>query len=118
MTYILRFLLATVIVSSMSLVPISAAQTNNGTITGSVQDSSGSVLISAKVVVQPSARQATTDNQGQFRISNLPAGEYTLTASYVGFTPYTTTVRVEAGATENVSAGRHSRYSLRPIQSS
>ena len=104
MTYILRFLLATVIVSSMSLVPISAAQTNNGTITGSVQDSSGSVLISAKVVVQPSARQATTDNQGQFRISNLPAGEYTLTASYVGFTPYTTTVRVEAGAAENVSA--------------
>jgi hypothetical protein len=54
--------------------------------------------------VQASARQATTDNQGQFRISNLPAGGYTLAASYVGFTPYTTTIRVEAGATENVSA--------------
>src|ERR1700730_2588257 len=104
MTYRLRCLLATIIVSSMTLVSTIAAQTGNGTITGTVQDPSGSILISAKVIVEPSERQAATDNQGQFRISNLPAGEYTLTASYVGFTPYKTTVKVEAGGTANVSA--------------
>ena len=88
----------------MTIVPAIVAQTSNGTITGTVQDPSGSILISAKVIVEPSARQAATDNQGQFRISNLPAGEYTLTASYVGFTPYKTTVKVEAGGTTSVSA--------------
>jgi TonB-dependent receptor len=61
------------------------------------------VLISAKVVVEPSGRQAATNNQGQFRIANLPAGEYTLTASYLGFTPYTTTVKVDSGGTANVT---------------
>jgi TonB-dependent receptor len=86
------------------MVPAIVAQTSTGTITGTVQDSSGSILISAKVIVEPSERQAATDNQGQFRIPNLPAGEYTLTASYVGFAPYTTTVKVEAGGNANVSA--------------
>jgi TonB-dependent receptor len=104
MTYRLRCLLATIIVSSMTIVSTIAAQTGNGTITGTVQDSSGSILISAKVIVEPSERQAATDNQGQFRISNLPPGEYTLTASYIGFTPYRTTVKVEAGGTTSVSA--------------
>src|ERR1700750_2873851 len=104
MSYKLRCLLATIIVSSMTVVSTIAAQTSNGTITGTVQDSSASVLMSAKVIVEPSGRQAATDNQGQFSISNLSAGEYTLTASYVGFTPYTTTVKVEAGGTANVTA--------------
>src|SRR6202051_4880443 len=104
MTYKLRCLLAAIMASSMTIVPAIVAQASNGTITGTVQDSSASVLISAKVIVEPSERQAATDSQGQFRISNLPAGEYTLTASYVGFTPYKTTVKVEAGGTINVSA--------------
>jgi len=82
----------------------STAQTGTGTITGTVQDAAGSIFISAKVVLEPSERQAATDNQGQFRISNLPAGDYTLTASYVGFNPYTTTVKVVAGQTVNLTA--------------
>ena len=32
----------------------------------------------------------------------MPAGEYTLTASYVGLNPFSTTVKVEAGQTVNV----------------
>lgn len=104
MTHKLRCLLATIIASGMTIVPTIAAQTGNGTITGTVQDPSGSILISARVIVEPSERQAATDNQGQFRISNLPAGKYTLTASYVGFTPYTTTVSVKPDGTTNVSA--------------
>lgn len=79
-------------------------QSGAGSITGTVQDSAGAVLVSAKVIVQPSGRQAATDDEGGFRIANLPAGEYTLTASYVGFAAYTTTVTVTAGQTANVSA--------------
>jgi TonB-dependent receptor len=82
----------------------SSAQNSSGTVNGTVQDSSGSVLIGAKVSLQPSGRRAATDNQGQFRISNLAPGAYTLTASYVGFGDFTTTVTVASGQTANVVA--------------
>lgn len=94
-----RYFLAMILASSMTMVPTLKAQTGTGTITGTIQDSSASLLISARVVVEPSRRQAA---QGQFRIANLPTGEYTLTASYLGLTPYTTTVKVESGGTANV----------------
>jgi TonB-dependent receptor len=73
-------------------------------IAGTVQDPGGAILVSARVVVQPSGRQAATDNHGLFRIANLAPGTYTLTVSYVGFAPYTTTVNVTPGQTANVSA--------------
>ena len=79
-------------------------QSNAGTITGSVQDATGKIFIGAKIVIEPSDRQAATDDQGQFRIPNVAAGQYTLTASYVGFAPYTTTVKVSAGLTTTLTA--------------
>src|SRR5258707_6134192 len=83
--------------------PVSA-QTAPGGITGSVQDSAGAVFVSAKVVIQPSGRQVASDDQGQFRFPNLSPGQYTLTASYVGFKSFTTTVSVVSGQTANVNA--------------
>ncbi len=82
------------------------AHTQGGTggITGIVQDTAGANLVSAKVEVEPGDRQVPSDNQGQFRIPNLPPGQYTLTATYVGFKPYTTTVTVSAGQIASVTA--------------
>lgn len=96
--------LAVAFMSSMMITASISAQTSNGSINGTVQDSSGSVLVSAKVLVEPSERQVASDNQGQFRITNLAPGKYTLTASYVGFTSYTTTVMVTSGGATNVTA--------------
>jgi len=76
-----------------------SAQNGTGAIAGTIQDSAGSILVSAKVALEPSGRQTASDNQGFYRISNLPAGEYTLTASYVGFAVSTTKVTVTAGQT-------------------
>ena len=78
------------------------AQERKGTIVGTAKDEANSALASALIEVQPLGRKAVTDNQGQFRITDLPAGEYTLSASYVGFAPFSTTVRVGAGQTANV----------------
>jgi hypothetical protein len=80
------------------------AQSGTGAITGSVQDSAGAILVSAKLEVDPGDRQVPSDNQGQFRIPNLAPGQYTLTATYVGFKPYTATVTVSAGQTASVTA--------------
>jgi TonB-dependent receptor len=82
--------------------PAMYGQTGAGAITGTVRDSAGSILVSAKVTVEPSGRQAASDDQGQFRFANLPAGDYTLTTSYVGFAATTSLVKVEAGQTASV----------------
>lgn len=60
------------------LISSASAQIPSGTIAGSVQDTAGAILVSAKVEVEPSDRRAATDNKGQFRIANLPAGDYTV----------------------------------------
>jgi hypothetical protein len=81
-----------------------SAQITTGSISGNVRDERGAVLVSAKVVIQPVGRQVATDNQGAFRFSNLTPGEYTVTATYVGFSPFTNTVAVAAGQTADVTA--------------
>jgi TonB-dependent receptor len=77
----------------------SAAQTGKGTITGTAKDSAGAALSSTLIELQPPGRKVVSDDQGQFRITDVPAGEYTLAASYLGFAPFSATVKVVAGQT-------------------
>src|SRR6202163_2065112 len=79
-----------------------AGQTGKGTITGTAKDSAGAPLPSTQIELQPLGRRVVSDDQGQFRITDVPVGEYTLTASYVGLNAFSTTVKVEAGQTVNV----------------
>ncbi len=60
-------------------------------ITGTVRDSSGAVLPGVSVEASSPAliekvRTATTDSNGQYRIVDLRAGEYTVTFTLAGFT--------------------------------
>lgn len=91
-----------VILCGTSFFTVSAAQTGKGIISGTIKDSANAALPSAQIEVQPLGRKAASDDQGQFRITDVPAGEYTLNVSYVGFAPSTATVRVDAGQTANV----------------
>ena len=81
-----------------------AAQEGRGTIAGTVRDSSNGVLKGALVEIQPTGKRAVSDDQGQFKISDIPAGQYTLTVSYVGLSNFTNTVTVNAGQTGTVDA--------------
>jgi TonB-dependent receptor len=55
------------------------------TVTGEVTDANNTVVFQgAEVTIEELRRSATTDDRGQFRFSNVPAGEYTLVVSYVG----------------------------------
>src|SRR3979411_2665145 len=82
--------------------PAVMAQSANGTVAGTAKDSGGSLLHGARVRLDPVGKQAVTDNQGQFRITDVPPGDYTVTASYVGFEPFTKTAQ---GATRTVAGG-------------
>jgi iron complex outermembrane receptor protein len=70
------------------LVTISAVgQAGKGAISGYVADSAGAALQGARVEVQPTGMVAVTNRQGEFTISGLNPGDYTVTVKYVGFAP-------------------------------
>src|SRR5690242_19657361 len=65
------------------------AQSSTATLFGVVRDSSGGVLpqaeISATHVTTSITRKAATDGKGEYLITNLPIGEYSLTVENAGF---------------------------------
>src|SRR6202035_3791509 len=79
-----------------------AAQTDRGTITGTVKDTSGAILPGAHVEIQQGL-SAVSDHQGQFTITNVAPGSYTATVSYVGFASSTSTVTITAGKTTRLN---------------
>ncbi len=80
------------------------AQTGHGIITGRAMDRVGSVLIGARVELEPGGNRTATDSLGEFRFIGLAPGSYTVTISYVGFAPFTQQVTVAAGQTQHVDA--------------
>src|SRR5258708_4270853 len=80
------------------------AQTDRGMIAGTVKDSSGAVLPGARVELQQKGPSAVSDAQGQFLISNLPAGTYTVAVSYVGFSPFSTSATAAAAQVVRLNA--------------
>src|SRR6267154_4299677 len=93
-----------VLACSLALIPIAQAQTGKGTVAGTVKDSGNSALPGALVDLLPLGRKVVTDDHGQFRITDVPVGEYTLSVSYVGLTVSNTPVVVEAGKESTVNA--------------
>jgi len=86
-----------------TLLPIAAsAQARKGAISGQVSDTSGGVLKGAQVSVDSKGISVVSDVQGQFFIADLDPGSYTVSVSYVGFSPLKKTVEVGTGQTVNV----------------
>lgn len=81
-----------------------AAQVASGSITGSLQDPQGGVVVGAEVTAQAAdARyQFTTDAAGQFRFLNLPPGRYTVAATVPGFSETTREAIVEVGKSSDL----------------
>jgi len=65
------------------------AQVRTATISGTATDSSGAVLVGAKIEVKNLGtgitQSAITDSQGRYSIPDLPVGEYEVRASATGF---------------------------------
>jgi iron complex outermembrane receptor protein len=75
---------------------------SDSTLSGSVRDQTGAVLAAVTVVLTQNggvARKATTDSAGAFQISNLPPGEYEVTAVLSGFDTARRAVRIQSGTT-------------------
>ena len=84
-----------------------SAQTTDGSIRGYVRDEQGGVLpgvtISATSPAAPTPFSAVTDQEGLFRLLDLPPGEYTVAAELQGFSKVArTNIVVRAGLTLGV----------------
>src|SRR5260221_9838758 len=93
-----------VLACSLSLISVAHPQTGKGTVAGTVKDSGNSALPGALVDLLPLGRKVVTDDHGQFRITDVPAGEYTLSVSYVGWAASNVPVTVQAGQEPSANA--------------
>jgi hypothetical protein len=92
-----RFLLAVFLVPAVMSAAL-AQPAGTASINGFVEDaSSGETLIGANVYLSETEEGAATNTSGYFTMPGLAPGSYTLVCSYVGYTPYRTTVELEAG---------------------
>ena len=80
--------------------PLDLQAQAEGTITGKVvETTTGSVLPGANIVIEGTNRGAAADPSGRFTISDLPAGSYTLTASFLGYQDMAKEIEVIANQT-------------------
>jgi hypothetical protein len=99
---------ALLITFSMVLGPIVNAQSGNSTsITGTVLDPSGAVVVNAAVEVRNPvsgySRSAVTDAAGKFTIPNVPFNPYHVTVTGQGFAAYAQDVDVKSSVPINLT---------------
>ncbi len=67
------------------------AQNPRGSLRGTVQDASGARIASAKIMAQLAGssirREASSEDRGEFRLDDLPPGNYHVTINAAGFAP-------------------------------
>src|SRR5262249_20097722 len=77
---------------------------SKGTIAGRVTDSSGAVLQGAHVELRPRGLAVSSNERGEFSITDVMPGSYKVLISYVGLGDFETDVMVEAGGMARVEA--------------
>jgi TonB-dependent receptor len=86
------------------------AQTG-GTLSGRVTDAqSGEYLPGANVILEGTNIGGATDREGSFRLVNIPAGNYTLVAHYIGYNDYSSEVVVATDITVTQNVGMSIGY--------
>jgi len=95
------------VVVSLFLVPLLAAQTGYGVITGVVIDTSGAALPGATVTLtgrdRGDQRSTVTNDRGQFTFAGLQGGQYTLEVSLSGFAVVRRVLMIAGGRTERMT---------------
>ncbi|HXR74547.1 MAG TPA: carboxypeptidase regulatory-like domain-containing protein [Bryobacteraceae bacterium] len=101
--------LGILLIAACAVMPLSAQSTNNQQISGVVLDSTGAVVPSATVTAVNSStnfsRSATSNASGNYVISNVPIGNYSVSGVAQGFKKFVLTnvgVTVDSKVTVNV----------------
>ncbi len=95
-------------IALFTALPLHAQTTASGGIHGAAKDQNGNVvpgvMVSARSDTVPGRYAATTDGTGEYRLSDLPPGDYTVTADLSGFAPFERTpITVHTGLSVEVN---------------
>lgn len=84
-TPVLTLVILTALVFSAMVFTTGAVYSQNGTISGVVQDSSHNPLPDVNIKIKGSYIGSATDIDGKYRLENVPEGEYTIAVSSIGY---------------------------------
>lgn len=77
---------------------------NYSSISGFVRDKeTGETLIGASVLLKDLQIGARTNKNGYYSITKIPAGEHTLTVTYVGYEPYENYLKIKSGESQRIN---------------
>lgn len=79
------------------------SQSGTGAIQGTITDDYGIYIPGASVMISSLNKGVVSNQDGKFTMVEIPAGTYTITVKYLGFTDTEVPVTVTAGATAAVS---------------
>ena len=104
----LRLFLSLLVSCAFSAAPVAHAQGVNGTILGTIQDQQGGAIGKAEVSVKSLdtgvVRKSNTQDNGDYRITGVPAGSYEVSIAAPGFkTEVRSPIDVTVGADVNVN---------------
>ena len=98
-----RLLLA-VFVLTVLLLPLPAWAADPGSLTGKITDKTdGEAVIGASAMLENTTLGSASDIEGNYTISNIPAGTYRLKVNAIGYSPFFQTVTVNAGETTTIN---------------
>ena len=84
---------------SLLIFPTSSFSQSKGTISGKITDARGNPLMSANLILVGTQMGAASDKAGNFKIVNVPVGNYQLKATYIGYKSQTKNITVRAHET-------------------
>ena len=91
---------------SVVLLPL-VAQSPRGALRGAVQDATGARIASAKIMVRSAdssmRREATSEDRGEFRVDDLPPGNFRITVSAAGFAEAQAEVSIAVSSVREVT---------------
>jgi TonB-dependent starch-binding outer membrane protein SusC len=96
----LRLLIAFLLTTGMS----SSLLAQDGSVTGNVSEAeTGESMPGVNVVIEGLNVGTSTDLDGNYTIENIPAGSYTITARFIGYTSKSKTVDVTGGQASTIN---------------
>ena len=90
-----NLLLMTLMLSSMAFVAQS-------TISGTIKDNSGNLIPGVNILLKGTTTGTTTGFDGNYVISNVTNGAYTIIASYIGYDNFTKEITVNGNLKLNI----------------
>jgi len=78
------------------------SQSTKGTLVGRVTDKSGAIIQNAAVLLTPLSLSTSSDSLGEYILTAVPSGSYSLKVTSVGFSSSTKSIAVAAGQTLRV----------------